>query len=68
MAIELKATVKKVEAEVVAAPKKVNVRAAIGDIVHPFTHVRFTIDSLKPHDLDSWIEIQRDAGKIEVAE
>lgn len=68
MAIDVKAPKIGPKEEVKETVKRVNVRAIIGDIVHPFSHTRFTVDSLKPHDLDSWITIQKEAGKIEVTE
>lgn len=60
---DLKTPEKKVE-----APKKVLVRATLGDIVHPFTDTRFVLDASKPHERDAWIDVQLEAGKIELTE
>lgn len=45
------------------APAKKRVYAVNGDMIHLFTNVRFTKDS-KPVEVDNWIEVQVEAGKL----
>ena len=49
-----------------AEPKKAHIRAVFGDIIHPYTETRFTTSASKVHEVDSWITIQLEAGKIVV--
>lgn len=68
MAIDVKAPKIGPKEEAAEVLKRVNVRAKLGDIVHPWTDTRFTVDALKPHILDAWITMQKNAGILEVTE
>jgi len=46
--------------------KRVRVKAVHGDIVHAFTAQRFTTTDEDKTDLDTWVQIQLDAGKLEL--
>lgn len=57
---------KTAEAAPAAAPKVVRVRAIHGRTIHPFTGKEFDTDAEVKTELDSWTQIQIDAGKLEV--
>lgn len=59
------ATEAKKEDVKVAEVKKVNLRAVHGYIQHPFTLTAFDTEGFKPHEKDSWVTIQIEAGKLE---
>lgn len=48
------------------APKAkiLRLKAVHGDIVHPTDATVFTVDSSKKHELDGWVKMQLDAGKL----
>lgn len=47
--------------------KKVALRAVHGLLVHPFLkpEVRFTPDTLVKAEIDAWVKVQLEAGKLE---
>lgn len=53
-----------------AKPKKLLLRAVHGELVHPYSkpEVRFSTENAKSHELDGWVKIQMDAGKLVEAE
>jgi len=51
---------------VAAKPRKLLLRAVHGELVHPYTRpeVRFSTENAKSHEVDGWVKIQMDAGKL----
>lgn len=49
-----------------AEPKIARVRAIHGLMVHPFNSKHIDTDSEAKIEIDSWVQIQIDAGKLEI--
>lgn len=50
-------------------PARASVRAVFGGpMVNPLTEDRFAGEPSKPVDIDGWLKIQIEAGKIEIVE
>jgi len=43
-----------------------SIRAVHGLMIHPFDETRFEPDAAKPHVRDGWVDVQIEAGKLEV--
>ena len=52
------------EAKAEKAEKPVLIQAVHGDMVHPFTAVRFETERPIKHVRDAWIDSQIEAGKL----
>ncbi len=45
---------------------KETIRAVHGDLLHPYTDVRFTTTDEKRVQVDGWVKAQGDAGKLAI--
>lgn len=45
-------------------PTKARVRSVVGLLIHPFTLVNFTDEPIDNVEIDWWVKVQHDAGKL----
>lgn len=58
---------KQAKAQIKPEPKpQVKTAANVTLMIHPFTQTRFTGEPVEVYEIDSWLQAQIDAGKLEV--